>query len=162
MMTHKLTRLVHENLSIVMCFAYSQKPLADLIEASFGGEHKYLNKALFEISEERANKACLELAIFLRMLDDEQKSSAYDARTKNVTDCGRLIKKDDTVEALTFREVTNKVIHSSRLEWKLLEFSNPEPGSRPSLICHTGDEEKWVRAEVDLAALAFVCGRFMS
>jgi hypothetical protein len=91
-----------------MCFAYSQKPLSDLIEASFGGEHEYLNKALFEISEERANKACLELAIFLRMLDDEQKSSAYDARTKNVTDCGRLIKKDDTVEALTFREVTNK------------------------------------------------------
>jgi hypothetical protein len=66
-----LTRLVHENLSIVMCYAYSQKPLAEMIESKFKGEWKYLNKALFEISAERAEKACLELALFLRMVDDE-------------------------------------------------------------------------------------------
>jgi hypothetical protein len=66
-----LTRLVHENLSIVMCFAYSQKPLVDMIDSKFKGEWKYLNKALFEYSAERAEKACLELALFLRMVDDE-------------------------------------------------------------------------------------------
>ena len=61
-----LTRLVHENLSIVMCFAYSRKPLEKMIQAKFKGEWKYLNKALFEISAEQAEKACVELALFLR------------------------------------------------------------------------------------------------
>ncbi len=60
-----LTRLVHENLSIVMCFAYSRKPLKKMIQAKFKGEWKYLNKALFEISAQQAEKACVELALFL-------------------------------------------------------------------------------------------------
>jgi len=43
-----LTRLVHENLSIVMCFAYSRKSLSKMVEGNkFMGEWKYLNKALF-------------------------------------------------------------------------------------------------------------------
>jgi hypothetical protein len=156
MMPHKLTRLVHENLSIVMCFAYSQKPLSDLIEGSFGGDWKCLSKALFDISAERAEKACLELAVFLRMLDDDQKVSAYHAATKRVPDCGKLIMKDGSEQVLTFREVANKVIHSSRLEWEFLKFPNL------SLICHTADEERWARAEVDLVAVAAVCGGLMS
>ena len=90
------------------------------------------------------------------MLDDEQNIAAYHAATKNVPDCGKLIMKDGSVKVLTFREVANKVIHSSRLEWEFLKSPNP------LLICHTADEEKWVRAEVDLVALAFVCGGFMS
>jgi hypothetical protein len=151
-----LTRLVHENLSIVMCFAYSQKPLAEMIEGKFRGEWKYLNKALFGISAERAEKACLELALFLRMLDDEEHISAYHDATKNVPNCGRLVMKDGSERVLTFREVANKLIHSSRLEWECLK--NPDP----LLICHTRGEEKWVRAEIDLVALAAVCGQLMS
>ena len=154
--TLPLTRLVHENLSIVMCFAYSRTPLAEMVERKFGGEGKYLNKALFEISEERAEKACIELALFLRMLDDEDDISAYLTATQNVPNCGTLFRKDGKEEVLTFREVANKVLHSSRLEW---EFStHPEP----LLICHTRDEEKWLRAEVDIVAVAGVCGMLMS
>ena len=151
-----LTRLVHENLSVVMCFAYSRKPLSEMMDDKFRGEWKYLNKALFEVSSERAEKACLELALFLRMLDDESKISDYHVATKNVPDCGRLIMKDGSEKMLTFREVANKVIHSSRLEWELVK--HPEP----RLICHTSDQEKWVRAEVDIVAVAAVCGQFMS
>ena len=62
-----LTRLIHENLSIVMSFAYSRKPLSHLMDAKFQGEWKYLNRALFEVSAERVEKACLELALFLRI-----------------------------------------------------------------------------------------------
>jgi len=148
--------LVHENLSIVMCFAYSRKPLSEMLEGKFEGEWKYLNKALFDVSAERAQKACLELALFLRMLDDEEKISAYHAATDNVPNCGRLIMKDGSEKVLTFREVANKVIHSSRLQWEVLKSPDPV------LICHTRDKEHWLRAEVDIVAVAAVCGQLMS
>lgn len=151
-----LTRMVHENLSIVMCFAYSRTPLTSIVRGRFMGGWKYLRKALFEISEERAEKACMELALFLRMVDDEESVSAYHTATKSVPNCGRLIMKDGSESILTFREVANKVLHSSRLEW---EFSkHPEP----LLVCHTRDKEKWLRAEVDLVAVAGVCGTLIS
>ena len=48
-----------------------------MVEAKFKGEGNYLNKALFEISAQHAEKACVELALFLRTLDDEEEISAY-------------------------------------------------------------------------------------
>src|SRR5712671_870121 len=98
-----LTRLIHENLSIVMCFVYSRKPLSQMMDAKFQGEWKYLNKALFDVSAERAEKACLELALFLRMLDDEAKISDHHAATKNVPNCGKLIMKNGSEMDLPFR-----------------------------------------------------------
>src|SRR5207249_11619378 len=70
-----LTPLIHENLSALMSFAYSRKPLMELM-GGFSGEWKYLNKALFEISDERAEKACSELALFLRRRDDDDTAYA--------------------------------------------------------------------------------------
>jgi hypothetical protein len=122
-----------------------------MMDANFQGEWKYLNKALFEMSAARAEKACLELALFLRMLDDEEKISDYHTATKNIPDCGKLIMKDDKEEILTFREVANKVIHSSRLEWEFVKYPDP------TLICHGSDKEKWIRAEVNIVA---VCVRW--
>jgi hypothetical protein len=149
-----LTRLVHENLSILMCFAYSQPALERMVGEEFTGEWKYLNKALFQISQERAEKACFELALFLRTLDDEEGLTAY-FKGKGVPVCGRLIMKDNSEEDLTFREMTNKVIHTSGLEWNLSK-------SPPLLICHSRNAERWVRAEVDLVKLATFCGQLMS
>lgn len=147
-----LTRMVHENLSIIMCYAYSRQPLLELVKTKFAGSWEYLHKALFEISEERANKACLELALFLRMVDDEEEISAYQAKIKRVPSCGRLMMKDGSEKLLPFREAANKVIHSSALEW---QFPEHYP---PILVCHTKDKEKWLRAEVDIIALSAVCG----
>jgi hypothetical protein len=48
------------------------------------------------------------------------------------------------------------VTHSSRLEWQLLKPSDP------LLLCHSMDEEQWLRAEIDLVAFAAVCGQLMS
>jgi hypothetical protein len=90
------------------------------------------------------------------MLDDEVMISDYHTATKNIPNCGRLIMKDGSEKILSFREVANKVIHSSRLEWEFEKY--PEP----TLICHTSDQEKWIRAEVDIVAVAAVCGQFMS
>jgi hypothetical protein len=43
----------------------------------FAGEWKYLRKALFDMAEEKAEKACLELALFLRLVDDEHDIAGY-------------------------------------------------------------------------------------
>ena len=151
-----LTRLVHENLSIVMCYAYSQSSLQKMVEENFQGEWKYLNKALFEISAERAEKACLELALFLRTVDEEKNISDYHKATKNIPNCGKIIMKDGSEKVLTFREFANKVIHASRFEWDVFKDSDPK------LVCHTRDKEKWLCAEVDLVALSSVCGQLAS
>ena len=155
-----LTRLIHENLSIMMTFAYSRKPLEAMVTTSFAGQWKYLNKALFEIPAERAEKACLELALFLRMLDDEEKLiQASSANPYSVMNgCGTLFKTDSTQIALNAREAANKVIHAAQMEWVF------DP--RPRLVCHgrPSDAEKWgwTRAEIDVVALAAVCGMLMS
>lgn len=151
-----LTRLVHENLSVIMRYAYSQAPLAKMVETKFEGEWKYLNKDLFELSAERAEKACLELALFLRTLDEDEGISAYHAATRNIPNCGKLIMKDGTEKPLPFREFANKVIHASRFEWEVFGESEPR------LICHTRDKEKWLRADIDLVTLSSVCGGLMS
>jgi hypothetical protein len=151
-----LTGLVHENLSIVMCFAYSQKRLAEMRNRKFAGGWEYLDIALFEISAVRAEKAFLELALFLRIIDDEEKISDYYAGTKVVPNCGKLFSRDGSEKTLTFRDAANKVIHSSGLEWSVFE------DSEPILICHGRQEENWLRAEIDLVGFASVCGGLMS
>ncbi|MGA7985336.1 MAG: hypothetical protein WCA01_09185, partial [Burkholderiales bacterium] len=60
-----LTQLVHENLSVVMTFAFSRGPLEQLLEKRFEGEWKYLRKFALDISEARAIKGCIELAVYL-------------------------------------------------------------------------------------------------
>jgi hypothetical protein len=70
-----LSKLIHENLSIVMKYVFSRGPLWKLIDEKFQGEWLYLHKFVIEIAEERAIKACIELAIYLRALDDEEKVS---------------------------------------------------------------------------------------
>ena len=97
----------------------------------------------------------MEFALFLRMLDDEEEVSDYHAATKSVPSCGRLIMKDGSEKVLTLREVANKVIHSSPLEWDFVE--DPDP----MLICRTRDKEKWLRAEIDIVAVAAACGQLM-
>ena len=151
-----LRRLVHENLSVIMTFAYSQRPLAGMLERRFKGHHKYLEKALFGLSAARAEKACLELALFLRMVDDEEKITEYYTATKNAPNCGKLVMRKGPEKNLPFREVSNKIIHAARIEWDLMR----EPD--PALLAHSRDTEKWLRAEIDLVALSFVCGRLMS
>jgi hypothetical protein len=90
------------------------------------------------------------------MLDDEAKISDYYKATKNIPDCGKLIMKDGSEGKLPFREVANKIIHSSKREREVTKL--PEP----RLICHTRDTEKWARAEIDIMAVAAVCGGLMS
>jgi hypothetical protein len=146
-----VSKLVRENMSELMTFAFSREPLRQLIETGFKGEWKHLQETVFGMSELRAEKACLELAIFLRYLDDEEGLSKYvDERTN--FNFGRLALRDGKEEELKLRDVANKIIHAAAFQW---DFSNPQ---RPQLVCVSRNEEKWVRAHVDIVSLAAVCG----
>lgn len=150
-----LTTLVHENLSIVVNHCFSRKPLEALVTGNFAGEWKYLRKALFSMSEQRAGKAALELALFLRLLDDRDDISGYMAQVSDWT-FGRLILKDKPSKALRLRDVANKIIHAAELQWNLSKEN------KPMLICISQKKEKWLRAEVEVVALAAFCGGLIS
>ena len=69
---------------------------------------------------------------------------------------GKLFKKDGTKEELYFRDMTNKIMHSSGIEWN---FSNADS---PIVVCHSDDPERWMRAEIKISRLAAFCGNIIS
>ena len=124
-------------------------------ESKFLGNWKYLDKALFEISEQRAAKACIELATFMRLLDDREQVSDY-LRTQKAPSLGRVVKQGQPDEELYLRDLTNKIVHASNFEW---DFSDLEA---PKLICVSQKPERWGRAEINVVTLAAICGQLMS
>ena len=149
-----MTRLVHENFSVIMAYAFSRKPPERHMER-FTGEWKYLRMALFDIAEEKAARACLEMALFLRLVDDEHHISKYYEQT-GCRYFGRTVLKNNKVEKLTLRQVCNKIIHAKGLSWDFSDEANP------ILICLSQDGQNWVRAEVNLFELSCLCGQIMS
>ncbi len=138
-----------------MTFCFSRASLERLIDTRFRGEWKYLRKGLFEVSERRAQRACLELAMFMRLLDDGEGLSKYLRQTESKLKFGRLIMKDSSSRDLGLRDVANKIIHASTVSWNLQSLDEPV------LICVGEDTEKWERAEVDIVSLASYCGELM-
>jgi hypothetical protein len=140
---------VHEHIGEILAFAYSRKPVSRMIENSIPGGGKYLMKALWEIPRERADRALLELGLYMRMIDDTE-----DISSNHPAIFGPLYKTDGTTEALTIREATNKIIHAERYDWQLLE----QP---PSAICYASPDQashfKWTKASINLIALAAFC-----
>jgi hypothetical protein len=154
------TKLLHENFSVIMTYAFSEPVLARLLNSRFHGEWKYLCKVCFEISGQRANRALLELALQLRLIDAKENLSTYFTliieATGRAPSHGKIIKKDGTEVDLSFREITNKILHSSGIEW---EFDDPD---NPVIICYLDEPSQWVRAEIQVLCLAALVGGFMS
>jgi hypothetical protein len=150
-----VTHLIHENLSILVTFAFSRTPLQALRNEKLGGEWKYLDRALFTVSEQRAERACLELATFIRLLDDDENIADH-LRQTGGNSFGRVIKQNQPDEQLYLRDLTNKIIHAHHLEW---DFSMSEA---PKLVCVSRQPDRWLKAEVDLVALAAFCGQLMA
>ena len=148
-----VARLVRENISVLMTYAFSKAPLQNLVEKTFAGDWKQFHETVFLLSEQRAEKACLELAIFLRYLDDDEDLNRYYDRA--TFQFGRLEFQDGSTEELKLREVANKIIHAAGFEWDL---SQP---FKPKLVCISRETEKWIRARVDVVAVSAVCGSFI-
>jgi|SRR3990172_215115 len=107
------------------------------------------------MSEQRAGKAALELAIFMRLLDDREDISGYLNQIDTWT-YGRLVFEDKPDQPLKMRDVANKIIHASTLEWNLSKVDDP------ILVCISQKKEKWVRAEIKVVKSAAFCGGLMS
>jgi len=149
------TKLIHENCSLVMAFAFSRTSLQSLIEEKFHGEWKYLRKACYDLAEERADKALLELATQLRILDNNQNIAEY-LKQNNDPGFGTVINNKFKAEDLHFRDMTNKIIHAERFAWVCTEESR-----LPYVVCEAADNDRWKWAEIELIALAAICGELM-
>ena len=144
--------LVHRKLATLATFAYSQSALAKMREEHFVGEWKFLNKVIHEIPSHEAKKACLEFALYLRALDDEQRLTDFWKQVKRIPVVGTLHLKNGKTEPLSPREMSNKIIHAEDIRW---DFSG-----EPKLICTAWEREneKWVRAEIDVREMLAVGG----
>jgi hypothetical protein len=152
--TPEITRLIHDNLWVIISFAFGRPAIANFVANRFMGEWKYLAKTIFEVAEIRADRALLEMATQLRVLEDEEKLSTYFSETKR-TPLGTVIQGDGTATELHLRDFTNKVIHARSFDWAMSDTENPK------VICHSADVRRWEKAEIDLAALMALIGGLM-
>ena len=150
-----LTQLIHKNFWVVMSYAFATPVLSKWVSSRFHGEWKYLNKALFDMPISDANLGLLELATQLRLLDDHEDLSGY-LRDDDHRGFGKVVKQDGSEETLYLRDMTNKVMHSASIEWKLDDPDNPV------IVCNSDDDKRWVRAEIELRRLAAFIGMLMS
>jgi hypothetical protein len=156
----QLPKLIHSNISIVLQFVFSRQQIIGFRESRFKGNWPYLDKFLFQLPEEKANKAIFDLAIYLRSLDDQEKFSKYFNDTKNPQNCGTIHTLDDAMKDLVFREACNKIIHSKNYQWNFLDSKCPK------LICFSTKEQcekfKWIEAHINIIELSVFCSLIKS
>jgi hypothetical protein len=147
-----VAQLIRENASILMMYAFSRAAIRDLFEKTFEGEWQDFRETVFDFSDHRAQRACLELAILLRYVDEEHGVSKT---LKTQLTFGSVHYSDGSQEDLSLREVANKIIHAAAFEWDL---SRP---LKPMLVCLPRDKQRWQRATIELVAVVAVCGRLI-
>jgi hypothetical protein len=128
------TALIHENLALVLTYAYSRNVLEAGLLSKFDGEWKYLRKTVYEVANARAIRAFVELASLLRALDDREGISDY-LRQTGGHDFRRVIKDSAPDEPLYLRDLTNKVVHAANYQWSF--------EGTPKLVCISADPARW-------------------
>jgi len=147
-----LTRFLHENMATVITFAFSHWPIRRLIDEKFKGYWEYLEDFAFGVPERNATRACLEIAVLLRLIEEPPAYRKWSF--------GVIYGIDGTTKLLSLKELTNKIIHAEELSWDLSDEKAPK------LLCIAPDAQKekykWTKAEVDIVTLAGHCGTIMS
>jgi hypothetical protein len=146
-----VARLLHDNMTTVITFTFSYWPIKRLIKQHDMFYRRMFEDFAFEAPGRNAIRACLEIAVLIRLLDDRRgflgdKPSCF----------GVVHRMDGTEEPLTLRELTNKIIHAETRYWDQSRENDPK------LICIAPDDQQkqfgWVRAEVSIVNLALFCG----
>ncbi|HWA69150.1 MAG TPA: hypothetical protein VG821_04870 [Rhizomicrobium sp.] len=149
--TPEITRLIHENFWTILAFAFGRPIVAKVIADRFKGEWKYLNKTVYERAEVLADRALLEMATQMRILDDAEKlSDRY--KVLGSPALGEVLQADGNKTPLYFRDMTNKVIHAAVFQWELSNSHDPK------VICLPHDGERWKSARLDIVPLMSVIG----
>lgn len=145
-----ITRLIHDNFWIVLSFAFGQPTIGRILKEKFKGEWKYLHKSIYDDAEIRADRALLEMATQLRVLDDNQDLSDY-FKQINFPALGEVIQADGNRTDLHFRDMTNKIMHGTHYEWRL---GNDDP----KVVIGSDQPERWQSAEVSIFCLMGIIG----
>lgn len=133
--TPEITRLIHDNFWIVLSFAFAQPIVGKLIKEKFEGVWKYLHKSIYENAEARADRALLEMATQLRVLDDVEGLNDYFKQTKQAP-FGHVVQAVGTKTEMYLRDMTNKLMHGVRYEWKL-------ETDDPTIVVHSNEPARW-------------------
>ena len=96
-----------------MTFVHSRQPLRQMMKGWYEGDWKYLWRALDDIPERRAERALIELGLYLRVIDEAENLSTRSGFCKR-WEFGELVHTDKPPERLDLREVANKIIHAER------------------------------------------------
>lgn len=150
-----ITRIIKENLSLVMMFAYSQPPLREFRRDHFAGGWPYVDEVLFTIAEQTAMRALIELALLFRTLDDQE--NIDDGSLGSVF--GTLHLKNGNTSVLNMRDVANKIIHAQKYEWIFTDLKQP---TLRAIADPSDTREKWTHADIDFKTFAVGCGMLMS
>ena len=147
----EIITIMHANLWRVMMYAYGAPVLHNLLSQKFQGGFRSLEKGLYELSEVAADRSLIELATYIRILDDNEDLSGWHLQTKSPP-LGTVHKSDQSEEDLFLRDFTNKVIHAERFEW-VFDSDNP------LIRCIGRDPDRWVKAEVKCELVLFYVGQ---
>jgi hypothetical protein len=152
-----LTRFLHENMATVITLVFSQAPIKRIINERFKGYWEYLEDFAFEVPCRNAIRACLEIALLIRLIDDTYETPRF---VKKQHSFGVIHCAGGKTKPLNLRELTNKIIHAKDLSWDLSDENVPK------LWCTAPEEQrishKWERAEVHIINLAAYCGMLAS
>jgi hypothetical protein len=142
-------------MAIVVSFVYSQAPIKRLLKERLIDYWQLVENFSYEVPRRNAIRACLEIAVLIRLIDDKHKIADALERLK-IRNFGVVYRTDETTAPLSLRELTNKIIHAEELSWDLSDEGAPK------LICTSSDDQKrrfkWTRAEVAIQHLIIFCG----
>jgi hypothetical protein len=155
--THRLPllRLIQENFSVVTSYAFSDGPITKWMQQRLHGGSDTLYDICIGMARSRAERALLEFATQLRLLDNIEKLSDYFREVGSDRTFGTVTQADGTETALRLRDLTNKIIHSSSFQWKLSDDG-------PIVVCLSDNPKRWVKAEISITRLGFLCAGFHS
>ena len=152
-------RLINEHIATIMAFVCSRKRLTALVGSSPAIDWGYLRPVCFEIAERHADRALLELGLYLRIADDSVDKFLSTYQSKQGTSFGELVGRDGSRKPLVFRDVSNKIIHATGYRWEELADTG-----RPVVTCLAGKpqdtRDNWAEASIDLLSV-FHAGSFL-
>lgn len=148
--TPEIARLIHENLWTVLSFAYGQPQIGKVLSDHFKGEWRYLRETVYQLAEIKADRALLEMATQLRVLDDAEELTAR-FRELDRPALGKVIQANGTETELHFRDMTNKVMHGVHFNWHL-------DVDEPYVLITSKDPDRWQSAKLDLVSLMLYVG----
>jgi hypothetical protein len=151
---YELVRNAQENFGTVLMFAFGQPAVGSVINEKFKGEWKYLDKLVYELSEQRADRALLELAVQLRALDDINDLNAS-FQQQQMPPLGKVVQGDASETPLYFRDMTNKIMHAGGFSWELADVKDP------TIVCLSNDGPRWKEAHIKLPMLMMYLGGLM-